>query len=205
MTKLYLIRHGETMWNMEKRTQGIRNIQLSELGKLQAKYLAKGLEKENIDVIYSSDLSRAYETAKIVGKYIDKPVQPLPEIREMNFGEWEGLTINEIKGKYQDIYSQWSTTPHIAKIPGAETLIQVQERAMKGVNNIIKENPGKNIVMVSHGTAIKTIIFRLLDIDLSYYRKIRQDNTAINIIDFKEEYNVLVRLNDTCHLRKLHE
>lgn len=203
MTKLYLIRHGETMWNKEKRTQGIRNIQLSELGKLQARYLAKRLEKENIDVIYSSDLSRAYETAKIVGKHIGKSVRPLPEIREMNFGEWEGLTINEIKRKYQDIYNQWNTTPHIAKIPGAETLIQVQERAMKGVNHIIKENPDKNIVMVSHGAAIKTIIFRLLDIDLSYYRKIRQDNTAINIIDFKEEYNVLVQLNDTCHLLNL--
>ncbi|RBP45595.1 histidine phosphatase family protein [Garciella nitratireducens] len=203
MSRLYLIRHGETIWNRERKTQGIKNVSLSETGKLQAKYLAKRLKKENIDFIYSSDLSRAYKTAEIVGNHIGKSVQILPEIREMNFGDWEGLTLNEIDKKFHDIYNQWNHTPHLAKIPGGETLIQVQERAIKVVNRIIKKNPNKNIVMISHGTTIKTIIFYLLDIDLSYYKKIKQDNTAINIIDFKKEYNVLVKLNDTCHLLNL--
>lgn len=205
MTRLYLIRHGETLWNKKRKTQGAKNIKLSTLGKLQAEYLGKKLKDKNIDILYSSDLSRAYQTAEIVGKHIKKPIHLLPEIREMNFGQWEGLTIDEIQLKYQDVYDIWKDAPHIATIPGAETLLQVQERAMKGVNSIIKNNNGKNIAMVSHGATIKTLIFKLLDIDLSNYKKIRQDNTAVNIIDFKEKYNVLVQLNDTCHLLNMNE
>jgi probable phosphoglycerate mutase len=205
MTRLFIIRHGETLWNEERRAQGIQDIVLSEKGKIQAECFANRLKEENIDFIYSSDLSRAYETAKILGNKINKPVHVISDIREMNFGKWEGLTIDDIKLKYQDTYNIWRNTPHIAQIPGAETMLQVQERAMKGVYNIIKKHPNKNIVLVSHGVAIKTIIFGLLDIDLSNYKKIRQDNTAINIIDFKEDYNVLVKLNDTCHLSNINK
>lgn len=205
MTRLFIVRHGETLWNKEGRAQGIQNIDLTDKGKIQGECLAKRLIEENIDFIYSSDLSRAYETAKILGNNINKPVHVISDIREMNFGQWEGLTIDDIKLKYQDSYNIWRNTPHIAQIPGAETLIQVQERAMKGVYNIIEKHPDKNIVLVSHGVAIKTIIFGLLDIDLSNFKKIRQDNTAINIIDFKENYNVLVQLNDTCHLSNINK
>lgn len=163
-------------------------------------FLAEKLKNEDIDLIYSSDLSRAYETAKILGDKLDKSVHVLPGIREMNFGKWEGLTIDEIQTKYQNIHAVWEKTPHMAQVPGAETLIQVQERAMKAIYNIINKHPNKNIVLVSHGVAIKVIIFGLLDLDLSNYTKIRQDNTAINIIDVKCDQNVLVQLNDTCHL-----
>lgn len=200
MIRLFLVRHGETFWNKERRAQGIKDIKLTEQGKTQGVFLAEKLKNEDIDLIYSSDLSRAYETAKILGDKLDKSVHVLSGIREMNFGKWEGLTIDEIQAKYQNIYAVWGKTPHMAQVPGAETLIQVQERAMKAVYNIINKNPNKNIVLVSHGVAIKVIIFGLLDLDLSNYTKIRQDNTAINIIDVKCDQNVLVQLNDTCHL-----
>ncbi|MCR1898058.1 histidine phosphatase family protein [Irregularibacter muris] len=205
MTRLYLIRHGETLWNRKGKAQGMKDIQLTDVGIRQANYLAEHLKNENIDIIYASDLSRAYDTAEIIGKHINKSVIPLPGIREMNFGQWEGLTTNEIKEKYHGIFNDWSLKPHNTQIPEAETLLQVQTRSLKAVKEIIEKNPNKNIVMVSHGVAIKTIIFGLLDIDLSYYKKIRQDNTAINIIDFKKDYNVLVQLNDTCHLKNFKE
>ena len=112
MTRLYLIRHGETLWNIERRAQGIKNIELSQRGIAQGKLLAQRLKKQKIDIIYSSDLSRAYETASIIGKEIDKPVYTLPEIREMNFGDWEGLTMSEIKENYKDIYDSWKNTPY---------------------------------------------------------------------------------------------
>lgn len=200
MARLFLVRHGETLWNKEKRAQGVQDIALTKEGKIQGMCLAEKLKNENIDFIYSSDLSRAYKTAKILGGQINKPVHIISDIREMNFGKWEGLTMADIKLKYQNVYNIWRNTPHIAQIPGAETLIQVQERVMRGVYNIINKHPNKNIVLVSHGVAIKAIIFGLLDLDLSNYTKIRQDNTAINIIDIKQDHNVLVQLNDTCHL-----
>ncbi|HHT51451.1 MAG TPA: histidine phosphatase family protein [Eubacteriaceae bacterium] len=203
MTRLFIIRHGETLWNREKRAQGIQNIALTENGKLQGKYLAERLAKEKIDYIYSSDLSRAYKTAKIIGDNINKPVLILPELREMDFGLWEGLTIDDIKLKFRDHYNSWENSPHTVQIPQAETLIQVQERAMKSIMNIINKHKNKNIVLVSHGVTIKTIILGLLDIDLSNYRKIRQDNTAVNIIDYREDHWVLTQLNDTCHLANI--
>lgn len=203
MTRLYLIRHGETLWNKEKRAQGAQDIKLSENGKIQGKLLADSLKDKNIDLIYASDLSRAYETAELIGKSVEKPVTILEGIREINFGKWEGLTRDEMNNKYKEIFEEWNLRPHLAKIPGGETLKQVQKRAMEAVNGIIEKNPGKNIVMVSHGVSIKAIIFDLLNIELSNYKKFRQDNTAVNIIDIKKPYNVLVQLNDTCHLKDL--
>ncbi len=203
MTRLFIIRHGETLWNREKRAQGAKDIALTDNGKLQGEYLAKRLVKEKIDYIYSSDLSRAYETAKLLADKFNKPVLAIPELREMNFGLWEGLTMNDIQLKFQDHFNSWRSSPHKAQIPEAETLLQVQERALKAVFNIIDKHPNKSIAMVSHGVTIKTIILGLLDIDLSNYRKIRQDNTGINIIDFKENQWVLVQLNDTCHLTNI--
>src|SRR5690554_1549179 len=139
MTRLYLIRHGETLWNKEKRTQGTKDTSLSDIGRLQGRCLAKHLIGEKIEAIYSSDLSRACETATIVGEEIGIDVQLLPNIREINFGKWEGLTRSEIESNYEKEYSEWLYTPHIAKIPDGETLIEVQKRTLEGINSIIKK------------------------------------------------------------------
>ncbi len=202
MTRLYLVRHGETEWNKAKRTQGSTDTHLTSSGMWQAERVAERLEKEKISFLYSSDLKRAYCTARAVGDRLGLEVITSPDFREMNLGKWEGKTIEDIKNEFQEVYTTWRSRPHEAVIPGGEKLVMVQERALKGVYGIVKRHPGEKIALVSHGILIKTLVFGLLDIDLVFFRRIRIDNGAVSIIDFKEEGNVLVTLNDSYHLTK---
>ncbi|QZY56887.1 histidine phosphatase family protein [Crassaminicella profunda] len=200
MTRLYLIRHGQTKWNLESRAQGSKNVELTQKGRNQAALLAEKMKNYEIDCIYSSDLDRAYETAKMIGEKMNLEVKKIDGLREMSFGEWEGLTNEEIQKDYFEHYTVWRSDPHKAMIPGGEKLLDVQKRGLKAINNIVKENENKNIIVVSHGVAIKSIILGLMDIDLSYFYKIRQDNTSMNLIEYKSYGPVLVTLNNTSHL-----
>lgn len=201
-TRLYIVRHGQSFWNMNNRVQGIRDTELTDLGIQQAKLLAERLKNEKIECIYSSDLTRAYKTAEIIAKKFCLDVHKIPELREISFGVWEGLTVDEISSLYQETYRIWKSNPEKAIIEGAETLKEVQNRILRGTYNLIEKNKGKNILLVSHGTSIKVLILGLLGIDLSFYPKIRLDNTCLNIIDIKDDGKiVLILLNDTCHLR----
>ena len=200
MTKFYIIRHGETIWNAETRAQGAKNIQLNERGLLQAQYLGKRMKNYSIDAIYSSDLDRALSTAQAVAKEFQYEVNIVPALREMSFGDWEGLTNQEIQEKHATHYTIWRSTPHEAQIPGAERLLDVQRRGLAALHQIAEGNPNKNLVLVSHGTAIKAILLGLLDMDLSYFYRIRQDNACINVVEFREYGPVIVTMNDTAHL-----
>ncbi len=201
--RLYIVRHGETQWNAESRAQGSMNVQLTENGINQARSLANRIQHYPIDVIYSSDLDRAYETAKIIGKKINLEVNILNELREMSFGKWEGLTMAEIQQKYRDHYIVWRSTPHQAKIPDGEKLLDVQTRSLKAVHQLLKRHKDQNILIVSHGVTIKSMILGLMDIELSNFYKIKQDNACLNIIEFREYGPVIVTLNDTAHLENI--
>ncbi|MDK2815126.1 MAG: phosphoserine phosphatase [Thermoanaerobacter sp.] len=202
-TRLYIVRHGQSEWNLHNKMQGIQDIDLTPTGLKQAKLLASRLKNEKIDCIYSSDLKRAYITAQIIAKEFGLEVHKVSELREMSFGIWEGLTAEEINELYKEIYTLWKTNPIKANIEKGETLEEVQKRMLKKTWEIVKENDGKNILIVSHGTSIKALILGLLGIELSFYPKFRLDNASLNIIDVKEDgKTVLVLFNDTCHLRR---
>lgn len=202
-TRLYLVRHGQSEWNLHSKMQGVQDIDLTYTGVKQAELLARRLKNEKIDCIYSSNLKRAYITAQIIGKELGLDVQKSSEFREMSFGIWEGLTSKEINELYKDLYSLWKANPVKANIEKGETLEEVQKRMVKNTLKIVEENKGKNILIVSHGTSIKALILGLLEVDLSFYPKFRLDNTSLSIIDVKEDgKTVLVLFNDTCHLRR---
>lgn len=202
MTTLYILRHGQSEWNVLNKVQGQENTQLTEEGVRQAHKAAERLIGENIDMIYSSDLSRAHDTAKIVADKLNLEVETLCGIREINFGIWQGLDLETIKKDHGDHYNLWRTEPHRLSLEKGETLSIVQERVLKDTNRLVSENPGKKILLVSHGTAIKTLILGLLDIDISKYNKITIGNTGISIIEFREFSPVLKLLNDCNHLRE---
>lgn len=203
MTRLYIVRHGQTKWNIESRAQGSKNIELTEKGREQAKLLAQRIKDYEIDCIYSSDLDRAFDTAMMIGKEKNLQVSKIEGLREMCFGEWEGLTNDKIKEDYMEHYTIWRNKPHQAHIPGGEKLVEVQKRGLKAIHEIITNNKNKNILIVSHGITIKTILLGILDIDLSNLYKIRQDNTCMNLIEYKDYGPVIVSLNDTAHLENI--
>ncbi|MDD2574032.1 MAG: histidine phosphatase family protein [Bacillota bacterium] len=201
MTRLYLIRHGETVWNKLEKTQGCTDVDLSEVGLSQAERLAERLVSEDITVLYSSDLKRAYCTARILGEGLRVPVKTHRDLREMNFGSWEGMDFESIKREYSEVHRLWISSPKKAVIPGGEDLIQVQTRAVEAINGIVRLHRGERIALVSHGITLKCLIFGLLGIDLGYLSKIRLDNCSISVIELRKERFILDCLNDTCHVK----
>lgn len=201
MTRLFLIRHGETEWNKNLRYQGHRDIPLSETGLAQAKKIARRLSTEKIDAIYSSDLSRALETAKAIAGFHEVSVNIVTELKETNFGRWEGLTYNEIENQFREVMHGWRENPRDTKIPGGESLSEVAERCLKGLEKVISDNPDKNVVVVAHGGIIRIIVATVLGMSINDYWKIKQDNVSLNIIEFyNKDRAILCLLNDICHL-----
>ena len=200
MKKLYLVRHGESEWNKLKKIQGQQDVSLTNKGIEQAKITGKRLMKEKIQKIYSSDLKRAYDSAKIIGEILNVEVIPLKELREINFGIWEGLTEDIVKSKFNKEHEKWLKEPEKLKNEGAETIKELQERVMKGVNKIINQEKVDNILIVSHSAALKTIILGLLGMDLSYFKNLSLKNLSLSIIEFRQYNRVLTLLNDTNHL-----
>lgn len=203
MTKLYLVRHGETEWNANNKVQGTMDTALNDVGIRQAELVAKKLVKENIDLIYTSSLKRAKTTAMKIGEAANLEVNELHNFREICLGPWQGLTLDEIREKYEDHYRIYRETPSEFNMPGAETFFQVTERFCNAINNIITEHKDRKIVIVSHGAAIKAAIISILGIDIKYYNMFRIDNASISTLCFSDKYHAGVmvhNMNDTCHL-----
>jgi len=201
MTRLYLVRHGETEWNHSLRYQGHRDIPLSERGRVQARKIARRLSTEKLDAAYASDLSRALETAKTIAEPHRLDVKIMPELRETNFGDWEGLTYAEIDSRFHEVMKGWRTNPRETRIPGGESLGDMAERCWLGLNKIIEDNPDRNVLVTAHGGIIRIAVATVLGMNLNDYWKIKQDNVALNIIEFYDQDKaILCLLNDTCHL-----
>ena len=199
--RLVLVRHGETAWNKELRFQGHADIPLSLHGKEQARSLSLRLATSRFDAVYASDLKRARMTADILADAHALPVQELTGLREINFGQWEGLTIKEIQARYDREIKAWWSSPLSTRVPGGETFAEVVQRSMKAVKQIYYSHPDGQVLVVAHGGAIRSIIGSVLDLDLNQYWRLRQDNTAISIIELPEwGKGILMLFNDCSHL-----
>lgn len=203
MTKIYLIRHGESEWNLLNKVQGQTNTHLTQLGEIQAKAIGNRLINKDIDAIYTSDLTRAHDTAKFIGREINKPIISSKFLREINFGHWEGLTIPEIRQDYGEEYDIWLKSPDKMNVYGVENLEILSERVIAGVNFILEENLGKNIAIVSHSVTLKVLLLGLLGIPLSHYKNFSISNVGLSIVECRDYNRVLTKLNDISHLEGL--
>jgi len=199
--RVFLIRHGETVWNQDARFQGWADIPLSNNGVQQAEALGRRLAGQDIAAFFSSHLSRARETAAIIARPHNKPVQVVPGLQEINFGDWEGLTFKEIRQKYSKEFMAWWNNPLQTRIPGGETLAELVERSARALKDIVDNHPGQQVAVVAHGGTIRSIVGMVLGLDLNYYWRLRQDNASLSIIDFHRwDSGVLVLYNDCSHL-----
>lgn len=205
MTRLILIRHGETFWNKDGRFQGQIDTLLSEKGREQAERVTEVLEKVHLDAIYSSPLSRSYETAAMIAEPHGLSVTKEEGLVEISHGVWEGKHLEEVEREYGEILRLWFTHPHQVTMPGGESLEDVQQRAIPVIERIVTSHPNQTVVVVSHDVVNKVIICHLLGLDLSHFWRIRQGNTAINIFDFVDGQPQISLLNDTCHLSGVFE
>jgi phosphoserine phosphatase len=183
MKKLYLARHGETEWNADNRVQGSIDIPLSDKGREQAKWLVKCLKKNRLpDVVFSSDLSRAKETADIItsGTGIPKAVSN-PLLREINCGKWEGLSLGELEKNYPGEFESWRLNADY-KCPEGESVLDVKlriERFLDEQDEVLSK--AESVLIVAHGLFNRAFLSHLMSLGLQECRYFEQDNTALNI------------------------
>ena len=200
MTKIFLIRHGETEWNRVGKLQGISDIRLSPEGLRQAQLLAEHTPFHAVDAIYSSDLVRAVMTARILADKFDLPIIKERGLRETSFGDWEGRFLKDLAKENPNGFEHFFTNPDKVKPPNGETFLQSQARIMNALDEIIADNEDRNIIVVTHGAAIRLIFCAVLYIPIRRMWVINQNNMALNII-IADEGNFSVELmNSTLHL-----
>lgn len=198
-TTLFLLRHGETLANLEQRYQGQGESALSELGIDEAKELAKSLRSIRFSAVYSSNLKRAHDTAAIIAEAHKLKAVKVPGLKERFYGEWEGLTFEEIRKRYKKTYESWLEDPAKTVIPKAETLIDLQKRGVKAIEDIVGRHKDGTICVVAHGGINRVILFHFMNLDLNNFWRIKQDNCCLNIIEFGKVPTVLL-LNSTWFL-----
>ena len=204
-TSIYLVRHGQTAWNKEEIFRGRTDVPLDETGLRQAELAGEYFKGMEIRAIYSSPLSRALETAQKIAQSHNIKVQPLQGILDMSFGRWEGQSHLDIQKNDREIYRQWREEPHLVRLPSGESLDDVRVRAMAALEEVIRNHPGKTLILVSHRVVNKVLICGILGLDNSHFWQITQDTTAINLIKYKEGKYILSLMNETCHLKALKE
>ena len=202
MTKLILVRHGETLWNIEKIYRGRADVNLDEIGIRQAQLLGKYLSNCKLAAIYSSPLRRAMDTANIVACYQKIRVNIAPGLIDFDYGEWQSLPEQEAKRLYPTLHNEWHNNPHKVRMPGGESLEDVRRRAIKVADAILSKYQA-SVVLVSHRVVNKVLICSLLGLDNSYFWTIKQDVGGITIFNYVDERFVLTRHNDTSHLKEL--
>ncbi len=199
MTRLILIRHGQTDYHLKNKYCGFSNPPLNSNGIQQAEKLAVRLKNVRVQKVYSSDLKRAYQTAKIVFK--NNSIEQLKNFREINFGIFEGLSYNEIILKYKKIYGNWIDNIAKVRVSGSEVIDDLIKRVRKQLLFILSENENKTIALVTHGGPIRVILSDVLNYNTDSFWKIKQDVLALNIIDFSKDSSPdIVKRNDTLHL-----
>lgn len=201
-TEIWLVRHGETEWNALGKFQGCCDIQLSERGKTQAELLNSRF-KNKFDCIYTSPLKRAVQTANIIANGSD--IKPIVEndMREINFGEWEGMTIKEIQEKYERELYAWRNDDENAYLVGGDdkSLKLASIRARNAILKIAKKEQGKRIIIVAHGGIIKAGIIGIFNWKMTMYHNMILGNTSVSEIMFGDSMRpILLTLNDTSHV-----
>jgi alpha-ribazole phosphatase len=195
MRKIYLVRHGQTDANVEKRYCGQTDVDLNHKGLRDAANIAKVLKNTSIDSIVSSDLKRTLKTAELINAYHQLELELIPEFREINFGKFENLTFEEIGVKYPEEKAKMIKEKINYNFLGGESLAMLHKRVIKSFNDLLEEKENENILIVSHGGVIRMILTEILSGDINNYWSVEVDNTRISTIVDHEGFLYLKNLN----------
>lgn len=200
--KLYIIRHGQTEWNVARRLQGWNNSNLTREGIADAKNLAKRLEDINFDYIYSSPQKRAFETAEIIKRDENIDIIQLDGLKEIGFGKWQGMEIADIEKKYKDEYDTYKNTPHLYQPKqGGESFEDIFDRVENSLQRIIDKG-GEQVLVVCHGVTIRVLIAIIKQIPLEKLYTIPiHIGTALNICQVDEGEIKFILEGDTSHMK----
>jgi broad specificity phosphatase PhoE len=195
--RLLLARHGQSTWNAERRFQGATDIALSALGRAQAAALGQALAGYRVSAAYVSPYRRARETAEIALAGGSVPLSAMDELRELSLGDWEGCTVDEVRGREGDPYRAWLRAPHDCPPPNGEPLDAVYRRVQSAVERIgAAHGEDEDVLVVAHGGVISVYACVLLGCPFNSLWRLRVDNASLTVVKPPR----LVSLNDTAHL-----
>ncbi|MFH1031990.1 MAG: histidine phosphatase family protein [Chloroflexota bacterium] len=201
MPKLLLIRHGVTASNSARQFAGHTDVELSVEGRAQVEKLSHRLTNEKIDAIYSSDLKRAVTTAEIVASGHQLNIITCPELKEINYGRIEGLSIAEIGPLFPDVAKLIANFTPDLEFPGGETFMTFFERVGKFLDRLKQHTPEQTVAITAHSGPLRALICSLLGLGPEHWGRMRLDNASLSIIETQPNRAVLTLLNDTSHLR----
>jgi len=199
--RLIVVRHGETLYNIQNRITGQSDVPLSLLGERQAELVGAYLAHEKIDVVVASDLQRTRATAHAIARMHNLLIHDDADLREIAMGEWEGHNTEEITALFADSRVNWrADATHYAIPGGGENLTQVHARIARSVDRWYKQYPDATVVWATHGGFIGLLACHLLGLHISRRWQFRHDNASINEFWVKPECVILAHLNETAHL-----
>ena len=204
MSRIFLIRHGETEWNRRQIFRGISDVPLNENGRSQAAALGRRFACVSLRSVYTSKLSRSLETAKAVaGRRDDANAVTVDEgLTDIHRGAWEGVSHDEVKKKYPELYAKWFQSPHEVCFPGGESLQEVQQRAWRSFEAIRCSAECSDVAIVAHHVVLRTILCGFFGLDLTHFRQFELHPASVSEMVLEQGTWVLCRLNDTSHLDK---
>ena len=204
MTRIILVRHGHVDWIAPERFRGRAELPLSSLGRRQAQAAAGYIAATwKPDAVYTSPLGRCRETGAAIAAPFRLEPQPIDGLCDIDYGKWQGLTRDQAKKCWPDESELWFRAPHIAAIPGGETLAAVLTRVTAALRDILRHHPDQTVVMVSHDSVNRVLLLFSLELPLSRYWHLRQDPCGINELIFDNGSFVVGSINQTQHLSGL--
>ncbi len=200
--RLYLVRHGVTIWNKETRYTGQTDVPLNEDGYRQADQVSRALAGAGLSAVYTSALSRAVETAaRIAAPHHLEPIV-LPGLLEVGFGEWEGRPYSFVREHYAKALQQWREDPLNFTIPGGEELLGLRDRVSTALDAILNAHSEGAVAAVAHSGSIRMLFCLMLKMDLSAFWRIMQYSGAVNVIEFRDRVPTVLGVNDISHLSR---
>ena len=198
--RLVLVRHGETRLNKDGRILGVGDEPLNSTGREQARSISEELRCDLPFELYTSPVIRAWETAQTLSASLDVPAVSLAELSEADAGDLEGLTGREMRDRYPEFAQRWDQDASTARMPGGESLSEVQERAWSAIEALLNDHPDETVVAVTHNFTIQTIVCRVLDMPLRNFQRLRHDVGSITRLELTDSRQTVVSLNQTSHL-----
>jgi 2,3-bisphosphoglycerate-dependent phosphoglycerate mutase len=199
-TRVYVVRHGETEWNASGRQQGHLDSPLTALGISQAHLLAKGLAKKKIDILYSSDMGRAVQTAEIIAATLSLPVHTEARLRERNLGILQGLTREEFEARYPEVARLFDARDPDYVLPEGESLRRSFDRCVACAEEIAAKNAGRNVLIVAHGGVLRGFFHKATDAPMAGPRRYSLFNASLNTFRISEREWSLDTWGEIAHL-----
>ncbi len=198
--RLFLLRHGETAWNRERRHQGRTDTPLSEIGQSQAEAVARELKEHPIKTVYASPLRRARDTAAVIAASHGLEVETDEAFQELHFGRWEGLTLDESRARDGELFEAWLKTPHLVAPPEGESLARARERVLEGLARLRAGHDDETVCVVTHGIPARILILEALGLGLDRIWSLHCAPTGISELEFQADWAALHRMNTLVHL-----